>query len=167
LIAFSDHYSTPWPSVVEICSCGHPLRNHTMSTCEGSRGTCQCRKLHPLLVVKNAESFRKAHTSVGVGHALIQGLLDYPGGLDQIGLSKRDLGRNPECYRCGVSTPNLMPILVNRHSTMAVHEVSRGRMTRLWCDKCCEREDIEFLPHLANVIKFGLIRRRNGEDLVP
>ena len=155
--------SEPRTNVVEICSCGHALRAHTLNTCEGSQGTCHCRKLHRLLVVESAASFSKPHSSVGIGHALIQGVLGHPEGSEAIHLSPRDLGRNPECYRCRRLTTNLMPILVNRHSLNAVKDVSKGRMTRLWCDICCELEEIPFLPYVADVIDRGWksVHKRN------
>jgi hypothetical protein len=151
----SSPYSEPRTNFVEICSCGHALRAHTLSTCEGSQGTCHCKKIHRLFVVESANSFCKPHTSVGIGHALIQGVLGHPEESGVIDLSHKDLGRNPECYRCRRPTTNLMPLLVNRHSLNAVKDVSKGRMTRLWCDICCELEEISFLPHVANVIDRG------------
>jgi hypothetical protein len=157
---FVDPYFIFSPILVEICCCGHALKSHTLSACEGSRGTCRCMKIHPLLAVENASSFSNPHSSVGVGHALIQGILSHPAGAAEIQLSKRDLGKRPECYRCGRLTHALMPVLVNRHSVKAVSDVSRGRMTRLWCSECCELEEVPYSPILSEVIRAALNRSR-------
>jgi len=145
--------------VLEICTCGHPIVEHFGGICRVNNSNCNCRLGRPIFVVVNPESFYKPHTSVGLGHALIQGVLHHQGGLEGIELSTSDIGRNPECYRCRRYTVQLMPILVNRHSVQAVSDVSKGKMTRLWCNSCCELEGMEFIPYVHYAIEAALRRR--------
>jgi len=140
---------------IEICACGHPSGEHAWEGCRVDRSNCNCKKIRGLFVVKNAASFYQPHVSTGVGHALIQGLMKCDESVESIQLCGRDLGKLPECYRCRRFTSSLTPVLVNRHSMKAVSEVSQGRMTRLWCDRCCELEEIDFFPHVAIVIRLA------------
>jgi len=135
--------------LADICVCGHPTRGHDYISCEGSSGTCRCKKIWPLFRVTSPQSFLRPHTGIGENHALIQGVINHAEGLDGIFMANSELGRNPACYRCGISTKRLMPILVNRHSMKAVKEVAMGRMTRLWCDRCCELEEVAFVTDVA------------------
>lgn len=155
-----DIYYPPVRDFIDICTCGHTPKSHTPGTCEGSLGTCNCNKIYPFLRVTNAQSFCRPHVSTGEGHALIQGVINHPEGFSGIDLSHSSLGKNPECYRCRKYTSKLMPVLVNRHSMKAVKEVSRGRMTRLWCQGCCELEEVEFVADVAVVIQEAIRRRK-------
>lgn len=147
------------PRIYEICPCGHPIHEHGIQRCMVGNNTCNCRHARPLFAVTNYTSFLGPHYSAGIGHALMQGVLTHPEGLDGISLSSRDLGKNPECYRCMLPTTVLMPILVNRNSVKAVTDLSRARMTRLWCEGCCELEEIEFIPYVAYAINLAWNRR--------
>ena len=151
----------------EICSCGHPYSEHGSGVCRLERSNCNCRKFHSLFTVQNRASFYQPHVSTGTGHALIQALLNCDDDMTSINLSDRGLGVRPECYRCGSFTNHLMPILMDRHSSRAVNEVSKGRMTRMWCIACCDREGIVFFPGVAIVIGEAWHRRRLRKGLVP
>ena len=152
---------------IQICTCGHPGREHEKRGCRVDRSNCNCTKIHSLFVVRNTESFYKPHISTGIGHALIQALLSSNDDVESVELSDRDLGKQPECHRCGRFTSSLMPILMDRYGSRAVTEVSMGRMTRLWCPDCCEREGIEFYPGVAVIIKLAWDRRQSRKGLVP
>ena len=167
MVDMSDWVTYVNEQTIEICSCGHPIGEHGTPRCRVDRSNCNCIKFHSLFVVRDAESFYRPHTSTGVGHALIQGLVNCGAPLEWIELSERDLGKQPECYRCGRCTHALMPILMDRHSSRAVTEVSKGRMTRLWCNKCCDREGIEFFPEVAIIINSALERRQTRGGLIP
>jgi hypothetical protein len=151
----------------EICSCGHPYSEHGWGDCRLERSNCNCRKFRSFLSVQNKASFLRPHISTGIGHALIQALIHCEDDVETIDLSDRDLGVRPECYRCSSYTNRLMPILMDRHSSRAVKEVSKGKMTRMWCDSCCNREDIEFFPGVAIVIGMAWDRRRIRKTFVP
>ena len=140
-------------SLADVCVCGHPTRSHDYISCEGSSGTCRCKKIWPLFRVTNPRSFLRPHSGIGEKHALVQGVINHLDGLDGIFMANSALGKNPACYRCGRFTSDLMPILVNRHSMNAVQEVSKGKMSRLWCFGCCDLEAVEFSPHVAIAIE--------------
>ncbi len=156
----NNHRTSPG----EICPCGHPLSGHRGGYCQVSVLTCHCLHGQPLFVVTNADSFRLPHTSVGIGHALIQGVLNHTHGLEGISLSSGYLGRDPECYRCRRRTSALMPVLVNTHSIKAVTDVAKGKMTRLWCFDCCDLEGVTFVPYVAFAIEHAR-RARRGEAI--
>ena len=147
---------------IQICTCGHPSREHEARGCRFDKSNCNCIKFHSLFLVKNTECFYKTHMSTGIGHALIQALLNCKHDIESIELSDRDYGKQPECYRCGRFVSSLMPMLMDRHSSRAVTDVSKGRMTRLWCKDCCDREGIEFFPHVAIMISNAWQRREIG-----
>ena len=147
-----------------ICTCGHPSGNHYGGGCQVNRSFCNCRKLHPLFKVADDKSFYKPHTSIGLGHALIHGVLDHEDGPESIELSDYDIGKSPECYRCRKVTRLLMPVLMNVHSVRPVTDVSKGKMTRLWCESCCNLEDVEYFPVVAEVMESAWQRRRRSEN---
>jgi hypothetical protein len=143
-----------------ICTCGHPSGKHFGGKCKANRSFCNCRKVHPLFAVANDKSFYKTHTSIGLGHALIHGVLDHEDGPESIELSDYDIGKNPECYRCGFFTRLLMPVLMRVNSSWPAPDVSKGKMTRLWCESCFRREDVVYSPVVADIIEAAWHRRR-------
>ncbi len=151
-------------SLVHICACGHPAGSHTDRACLVNRSVCNCRKFHSLFKVEDERSFLKPHTSIGMGHALIQGVLSHLEGIESIHLSDVGLGKSPECYRCRKVTRLLMPVLMNVHSVRPVTDVSKGKMTRLWCESCCNLEDVEYFPVVAEVMESAWQRRRRSEN---
>ena len=151
-------------SLVHICACGHPAGSHTDRACLVNRSFCNCRKFHSLFKVEDERSFLKPHTSIGMGHALIQGVLSHLEGIESIHLSDVGLGKSPECYRCRKVTRLLMPVLMNVHSVRPVTDVSKGKMTRLWCESCCNLEDVEYFPVVAEVMESAWQRRRRSEN---
>lgn len=155
-----DIPTNPRPIYADICVCGHPVKSHTLGPCEGSLGTCNCKKIWQIFSVLDPQSFSRPHLGIGEGHALIQGVLNYPEGYEGILLSNVGLGKSPECYRCMQRTNLLMPVLVNRHSVKAVTQVARGRMTRLWCHKCCDLEELDFVPYVAYAIDLAWKKRQ-------
>jgi hypothetical protein len=151
-------------SLVHICACGHPAGSHTDRACLVNRSFCNCRKFHSLFKVEDERSFLKPHTSIGMGHALIQGVLSHLEGIESIHLSDVGLGKSPECYRCRKVTRLLMPVLMNVHSVRPVTDVSKGKMTRLWCESCCNLEDVEYFPVVAEVMESAWQRRWRSEN---
>ena len=160
MVDMSDWTAYVRSQPIEICTCGHPIGEHGRVSCRVDRSNCNCMRFRSLFVVRDAKSFYRSHTSTGVGHALIQGLVNCRAPLESIELSERDLGKQPECYRCGMPTRLLMPVLMTVHGSRPALDVSKGKMTRLWCESCCRFEDIIYTPVVAEVIESAWHRRR-------
>lgn len=143
-----------------ICACGHPSWVHDNRICNPILN-CRCKYMRPLLEVDLPTNFFNRHEDSLRGHALIKGVVDQWSEGREVHLANADLGKNPSCHKCGVPTPHLMPVLVNRNSRHRVKEVSKGIMTRLWCRKCVESDEGLYDSTIEIAIIRGLRLRKS------